>query len=67
MFSSVPLTLVYKIDIHTSTVSDWGGIDQDIRIAVLGQTERHVGQVPVASASGKRDSDAASSQQSPNF
>lgn len=54
LFSSVPLILVYKIDIHTSTVLDQGGIDGDIRIAVLGQTKRHVGQVPVASASGRK-------------
>lgn len=55
LFSSMPLTLVYKIDICTRTVLDQSGIgDRNIRIAVLGQTKRHVGQVPVSSTSGRK-------------
>lgn len=55
LFSSMPLTLVYKIDICTCTVLDQSGIgDGNIRIAVLGQTIRHVGQVPVSSTSGRK-------------
>lgn len=55
LFSSIPLTLVYKIDIHVSTVLDQGGIgDGDIRMAFPNQTESHVGQVPVSSTSGRK-------------
>lgn len=55
LFSSIPLTLVYKIDIHISTVLDQGGIgDGDIRMAFLGQTKSRVGQVPVSSTSGRK-------------